>query len=176
MTTRSKLHVTVGALALAAGVATGASGAAETDATAKAAMQTSGGSPAGTVTLQQAANGVLITVQLQNLPDGSHGFHIHETGLCEPDFQAAGGHFSPTGREHGLDNPEGPHAGDLPNIVVHEDGSAAAQFFTAAVTLNDGDTSLFDGDGSAIIVHAQGDSHGQDPMAGGRIACGVIEK
>jgi len=113
---------------------------------------------------------------LQGLPTGWRGFHLHETGGCGPDFSAAGGHFAPRGNAHGLLNPEGPHAGDLPNLGVAEDGSAQAEFFTDRVSLSpDVENTLMDADGSAVVIHANPDSHEADAVTGDRIACGVIE-
>lgn len=106
-------------------------------------------------------------------------FTSTKTGQCDtPDFKSAGGHYNPTGNQHGWGNPEGHHAGDLPNAHVHEDGRLAIEYFTNAVTLGEGNTTLFDGDGSAIVMHAGADDYQTDPAgdAGARIACGVIEK
>lgn len=108
------------------------------------------------------------------LAPGEHGFHIHETGSCEPDFSAAGDHFNPDGRGHGFASEEGPHAGDLPNIFVGADGSAEAHFFNSRITLDDGPSGLFDQDGAAFIVHEKPDSYQAEAGAGGRVACGAI--
>jgi len=145
-------------------------------ATATALMSGQDGSPMGTVTLTQGPNGVLISADVGNLSPGAHGFHIHSVGACTPDFSAAGGHFAPGGEGHGFMHKDGSHAGDLPNIHAAGDGTARADYFTDQVTLaSDTETSLFDADGSAIIIHAQPDSYGADPGAGDRVACGVIE-
>lgn len=145
----------------------------------QAQVMTADGQDAGTVTFTQLANGVLVEADLQNLPEGEHGFHIHETGACEPDFQAAGGHYNPAGAEHGLDSPDGPHAGDLPNIHVMADGTAmvdhvASQLTLAAEDDDEAPFTLADADGSAIMVHAQPDDYQDVDSAGDRIACGVI--
>lgn len=134
------------------------------------------GAEMGEVVLTQGPSGVLISADVRGLSAGGHGFHIHSVGACQPDFGAAGGHFNPEEVGHGLLREEAPHPGDLPNVYAGADGVARADFFTSAVTLgSDGDYSLFDEDGSAIIVHAQPDSYGADPAAGDRVACGVIE-
>ena len=136
---------------------------------------------AGSVTLTQTPNGVLIEAHLKELPDGEHGFHIHETGKCDaPDFKSAGGHFNPTDAEHGLHVEGGPHAGDMPNIHFPEDGDKGLRFevLNAMVSLEEGEEGyLLDEDGSAIMVHAGPDDYESQPSgdAGGRIACGVIE-
>ncbi len=107
---------------------------------------------------------------------GNHGIHIHAVGSCAPDFGAAGGHFNPAGAKHGLDNPGGPHAGDLPNIVFSTDGSAGYEAVTDRITLGPGERSIFDADGTALIIHAGPDDQKTDPTgsSGARIACGVL--
>jgi Cu-Zn family superoxide dismutase len=147
------------------------------DVTARANMVGPGGASLGTVTLIQTPQGVLVAADLQSLTPGAHGFHIHETGSCDPDFKAAGGHFNPHGASHGYGHEGQPHAGDMPNVYAHGDGTARADVLNALVTLEEGAAgSLFDGDGSAVIVHAEGDSYGDKAGAGDRVACGVIER
>ena len=163
----------IAALALAA--CGGDSGPSDVGARASATLAGADGAPIGDVTLTQGPNGVLISADLRGLTPGPHGFHIHGVGACTPDFSAAGGHYAPGGEGHGLMHEDGSHAGDLPNIHATDDGSARADYFTAAVTLDaSADHSLFDDDGSAFIVHAKPDSYGEAPEAGDRIACGVI--
>lgn len=144
--------------------------------TATANLQTADGKPAGTATFTQYPNGVLIAVELSGLSPGERGIHIHQTGQCSPDFSAAGDHFAPEGNDHGIAHEGGMHAGDLPNIFVSGDGTAKAHYFNDRITLEEGEASLFDDDGSALIVHAQADTYGQEAGAGGRDACGVIEQ
>ena len=133
------------------------------------------GAPMGEVSLTQGPNGVLISADVHGLSPGAHGFHIHGVGACTPDFSAAGGHFNPGGEGHGFMHEDGSHSGDLPNIHAGADGAARADVFSDAITLaEDRDHSLFDDDGSAIIIHAKPDSYGDDPAAGDRVACGVI--
>ena len=151
----------------------------ETDAgahpTATAHLVGPDGRAMGTVTLIEGPNGVLVQADVTGLSPGGHGFHIHAVGACEPDFSAAGDHFNPEGIGHGFMEDGGWHAGDLPNIYAAADGTARADVFTAAVTLTPGpENSIFDADGSAIIVHAKPDSYGESPGAGDRVACGVI--
>ena len=128
----------------------------------------------GEVTIIQGPRGLLIQARLTGVPEGWHGFHIHETGSCEPDFSAAGGHYNPTGIGHGILHEDGHHPGDTVNIYAHADGVANADQYTVDATLGAGVTTLFDADGSAIIVHEGPDSYGEAPGAGARIACGVI--
>jgi Cu-Zn family superoxide dismutase len=107
------------------------------------------------------------------------GFTIHSVGKCDPPgFASAGPHFNPLGRKHGLQTSEGPHAGDLPNLVVGGDGRAHFDMVIARFTLSAGPLSLFDSDGSALVVHASPDDQITDPAgnAGPGIACGVIQR
>ena len=146
---------------------------------AQAELKGANGSSMGTVTLEQTPNGVLINAMLEHLSPGVHAFHIHETGKCEPPFKSAGGHFNPEGHKHGLKNPAGLHAGDLPNIDAGADGTARFQFFAQGVTLEAGKkNSLLDADGSTLVVHDKADDLASDPAgsAGDRIACGVITR
>ena len=163
--------------ALAGLAACGGDQPAETGARAVAVMRGADGAAMGKVDLTQGPNGVLVSADLHGLAPGPHGFHLHAVGACAPDFSAAGGHFDPDGIGHGFMNPDGIHAGDLPNIYAGADGAARADYFTSKVALGgDSSASLFDSDGSAVIVHAGPDSYGAEPGAGDRVACGVIEK
>ena len=162
------------ALALAA--CGGDSAPAAIGASASANLTGPDGAPMGTVTLTQGPHGVLISADVSGLSPGAHGFHIHALGACAPDFAAAGDHFNPRSGGHGFLHEDGAHAGDLPNIHAGADGAARADYFSDAVTLGEGvDHSVFDDDGSAIIVHAKPDSYGKDAGAGDRVACGVIQ-
>jgi len=145
-------------------------------ASASATLTNRDGETVGTVTLQETANGVLLRAEFDGLPPGTHGFHIHETGLCTPDFSAAGGHFAGGGESHGFIVATGPHAGDLPNIHVPESGRLTVEMFNDRITLDAGQGAIREGDGSAIIVHAGADDYESQPSgdAGERIACGVI--
>jgi len=135
------------------------------------------GETVGIALVTEIPGGVFIEAEFTGLPPGSHGFHIHETGLCEPPFGAAGGHFNPTGKQHGRDNPRGAHVGDLMNLHVPESGIMTVSAVAEGATLKArGDHSLADADGSALVVHENADDNVSDPSgdAGGRIACGVI--
>jgi Cu-Zn family superoxide dismutase len=143
---------------------------------AEAEVHASDGATIGTVTVTELAKGVHIVADVSDLPAGVHAFHIHAVGLCEPPFTSAGGHFNPTGAQHGWNNPSGHHAGDFANVHVGEDSALTLEIFTDAVTMGDGETSLFDADGSAIVMHQGPDDYHSDPAgdAGARIACAVI--
>ncbi|KUP06084.1 superoxide dismutase [Bacillus coahuilensis m2-6] len=133
----------------------------------------------GTVLLQEVAEGVNMTIDLEGLPPGEHAMHFHEKGECEPpDFTSAGDHYNPEDKQHGLLNPEGAHAGDLPNLVVGEDGVASVEILAPSVTLSEGTTTLFTKQGTSLIIHEAGDDGMSQPAgdAGVRIACGVISK
>ncbi len=146
---------------------------------ATAELRNAKGEVVGTASFWEDANGVRIAAQVRSVPAGRHGFHIHAIGKCDPpDFTTAGGHFNPTGKKHGLKSPDGPHAGDLPNLEVAADGTGRLDYVTKLVTLGAGPTSLFDADGSALVLHANPDDEATDPTgnSGGRIACGVIVK
>ena len=146
--------------------------------TAAAEMIDTDGAVIGKATFEQTPHGVLMNVEVAGLPPGAHGIHLHAVGACTPDFTAATGHINPNGVPHGLRNPEGPDHGDLPNLFVHADGSARAEFFTVLVSVSGGEMpALLDEDGSAVIIHENPDDHLTQPIggAGGRISCGVIE-
>ena len=138
------------------------------------------GSPIGTAQLWQDQNGtVSVEIASLSLPAGTHGIHFHEIGTCDGGataFSTAGGHYNPLTKEHGLDNPRGPHAGDAPNIVTPASGAGRVTFSTNRVTLTPGTLTLLDANGSSIVVHASADDQVSQPSgnSGARIACGVI--
>jgi Cu-Zn family superoxide dismutase len=145
----------------------------------KAVLRNADGKEVGTAVFTPTKNGVEVQVQVANLPPGKHGIHIHAAGKCEPpDFKSAGAHFNPSGRKHGLQNPAGAHAGDLPNLTVGDDGKGKGTLTARGATLGDGEGSLFGPGGTALVVHADPDDEKTDPAgnSGARIACGVIEK
>lgn len=146
--------------------------------TAHADLKNAAGETIGRATLTDGPAGVLIHVELTSAPEGVHAFHIHAVGQCAPTFAAAGGHFNPAGHHHGVMNPQGRHAGDLPNVWVPANGRLTFDAFADGVTLKAGANSLFDSDGTALVMHGGADDYASDPAgaAGARIACGVVTK
>jgi superoxide dismutase, Cu-Zn family len=146
--------------------------------TAHADLKNAGGETIGRATLTDGPAGVLIHVELTGAPPGAHAFHIHAVGQCAPPFTSAGGHFNPAGHQHGFMNAQGRHAGDLPNIWVPADGHLTFDAFADGVTLKAGADSLFDADGSALVMHGGADDYASDPAgaAGPRVACGVVTR
>jgi superoxide dismutase, Cu-Zn family len=141
---------------------------------AVATLKTAEGSDVGMATVQQMGESLQATVEVHDMPQGMHGAHVHMTGACEaPDFTSAGGHWNPTGAQHGLENPQGAHAGDMPNLEVGANGSGTLTFMLPAGTYEQ----LMDEDGAAFVVHAGPDDLKTDPSgdSGARVACGVFE-
>jgi superoxide dismutase, Cu-Zn family len=154
----------------------------EPDAIAK--MINARGQEVGEAALFETPHGVLIEVDLRNYTNrqhvlpGVHAFHIHALGRCDPpDFKAIGEHYNPTARQHGVLNPEGMHVGDLLNLHMPVGQAQHFEVLAAYATLGPGDNSLFDADGSILVIHEHSDDYRTDPTgnAGGAVACGVIE-
>jgi Cu-Zn family superoxide dismutase len=146
---------------------------------ASAAFVNADGATVGWARLVEDATGrVHVNIHVKGLAPGLHGIHVHAVGSCSPTFAAAGGHYNPLAHQHGLDNPAGPHAGDLPNLVVNGAGIGRLDATTDRVTLSPGSATLFDATGSAFIIHANPDDQVTDATNGGsgaRIACAVID-
>jgi superoxide dismutase, Cu-Zn family len=143
---------------------------------ATAEFKTANGQSVGTMRLIQEGDVVHLLGTFSGLPAGPHGIHIHAVGSCTPTFDAAGPHYNPMGKQHGLESPSGAHAGDMPNLQIAADGSGSYDHKNPMVTLRQGPNTLYDADGSAIIIHAGPDDYKSDPTgnSGGRIACAVI--
>jgi Cu-Zn family superoxide dismutase len=166
-------------------VAQGAGGASSTAASAPAGAATSAaaelkdkaGASKGRATAQAMGNGVHVTANLANVAPGTYAVHVHTVGNCTaPDFTSAGPHWNPEGKQHGKDNPAGPHKGDLPNVTIGADGRGTVSSHITGVTLTGGSNALLDADGAAVVLHAGVDDYRTDPTgnAGGRAACGVF--
>lgn len=138
------------------------------------------GAVKGVATLSSTKDGVKIRLRAHGLEPGEHALHFHQVAKCEgPDFKTAGPHFNPAGKQHGMQNPQGSHAGDMPNFKAKKNGNANFTYVNKAVSLTDeGGKSLFANGGTAIIIHAKADDYKTDPSgnAGDRVACGVITK
>jgi Cu-Zn family superoxide dismutase len=146
--------------------------------TATAALKNANGGDVGTAEMTQTPAGVLIKLSVKGLPPGDHAFHVHAVGKCEPPFESAGPHFNPANKKHGLMATDGPHAGDMPNLHIPAGGELVVEVLNNSVTLEKGKpNSVFDTDGSTLMIHAGVDDYKTDPAgnAGGRISCGVIQ-
>ena len=163
-------------LAAGLGLLTGCSSTAlESRATAE--LKDKDGKMVGQAFFRERSDGVLMRMEVKGLTPGLHAVHVHSVGKCEgPGFISAAGHFNPAGKKHGLNSLAGPHAGDLPNMLVAKDGSGRFEVRTDAINLKAGPASVFDSDGSALIIHAGIDDYATDPTgnAGDRAACGLI--
>ena len=141
---------------------------------AVAILKTAAGADVGRVSASEVAGGLRFTIDAKTLPRGTHGTHVHAVGQCTgPDFASAGGHWNPTGMKHGSMNPQGPHEGDLPNLIIGTDGRGTIGITIPGATM----AGRMDADGSAFVVHAGPDDMMTDPAgnSGGRIACGVFQ-
>lgn len=145
---------------------------------AGAELRKADGQAVARATVEPSGEGLRLRIEATALPAGTYGAHIHMTGRCDaPDFASAGGHWNPMSRQHGSENPQGPHMGDLPNLVVAANGTGSVSFDIPHATLRgDGDHALLDADGAAVVVHASPDDYRTDPSgnSGARIACGVL--
>lgn len=168
--------------ALLGGCAAGAAGGSAPALTSIATLRDTAGRAVGTVRLTERDEVVTVEAAVSGVAPGAHGIHFHAVGRCAPangdPFGAAGGHYNPEQTEHGLENPRGAHAGDLPNIQVGADGSGRLETTTARLTLGTGPTSVYDADGTAVVLHAGTDDQRTNPAgdSGRRVACGVVQR
>ena len=175
---RPTLFLTIAAAALAAAPLTGCV-TDEPQGGAAMALVNSAGQSIGTVRAWQTTGGIAFHIYASGLPHGVHGIHVHSVGRCDPpDFASAGAHWNPAARKHGLANPAGPHAGDLPNVTVAANGVMGETVTLSGASLTGPGTAgvLLDGDGASLVIHASADDNVTDPSgnSGARIACGVI--
>ena len=174
MAHRFRLSVVLAALLLAISVPSASAYGARH---AGAELRDAGGAAVGWARFTEDSSGILhVNVQVRGLSEGLHGIHIHAIGQCSPTFAAAGGHHNPLGHDHGLDSTTGAHAGDLPNLVVNGAGNGHLDATSDRATLSAGPVSIFDLDGSALVIHFGEDDQVTNPTgnSGSRIACGVI--
>jgi Cu-Zn family superoxide dismutase len=146
---------------------------------ATASLVDSTGARVGVATFSDSAGSGWLAVSVTGLTPGPHGMHIHESGTCTtPEFKSAGGHFNPDSKKHGTANPEGPHAGDLPNLLVEEDGSADTTLAVSRSLLAEGASSMLGAQQRSLVIHADPDDEKTDPSgnSGARVVCGVIER
>lgn len=143
----------------------------------QATLYSADGRPVGTAKLVSSGDGVSLAATFSGLTPGTHAVHLHTTGKCEgPKFTSAGGHLNPAMHEHGKENPRGSHLGDLPNAEVASNGGASiTAMLTGAKDMLV--ATIYDADGTAIVVHEKADDYRTDPTgnAGDRIACGVFK-
>jgi Cu-Zn family superoxide dismutase len=175
MTTRSILAATT-ALALSALTLAGAQGDRKA---ATAEVKDAQGKVVATAKFKGVKGGVQLSVKATGLPAGVHAIHIHTVGKCEgPAFTTAGGHFNPAKKQHGMMNPAGHHAGDMPNFTINAKGTGTYKTVIQGVTLaGDGETSLFHSGGTSLVIHEKEDDMKSDPAgnAGPRLACGLVQ-
>ena len=148
-----------------------------TKAAAVADLVDATGKPAGTAIVTESTDGLWRDVSVNGVMQGPHGLHVHAVGKCDaPDFTTAGGHWNPTAHQHGHKNPQGPHAGDAPNLIANAKGAGRLKTWLGAGMIATGATPLLDADGAAVVLHADADDEMTDPSgkSGKRILCGVL--
>jgi superoxide dismutase, Cu-Zn family len=142
-----------------------------------ATLRDSAGRTMAQATATQVEQGIRLRVEANGFTPGGHGIHIHAVGRCDaPTFDSAGPHWNAANRQHGLQNPQGPHTGDMPNLLIGADGRGTLEYVIPNARLTGGSASLLDSDGAALIIHAQPDDQTTDPSgnSGARVACGVF--
>lgn len=166
------------AAACASGCATSGDGDAGSQvAAARAEIRDVVGRSVARAEATQLGDAVRIRIEAAGLAPGTYAAHVHTAGRCEPpDFASAGPHWNPNQRQHGTQNPQGPHLGDLPNLAVGANGEGSLEFSIPRARLNGGAQALLDGDGASVMIHANPDDYRTDPSgnSGSRIACGLL--
>ena len=147
------------------------------NADAAADVRDAAGQSRARVSADQVGDSIRLRILATGLAAGSYAAHIHTAGRCDPPaFESAGGHWNPTNRQHGKNNPQGMHQGDLPNLLIGPDGRGSLEYLIAGAWLSAGAMPMLDADGAALVIHQRADDHRTDPSgnAGTRIACGVF--
>ena len=145
--------------------------------TAAADVRDAGGITMARASVSQLGDSLRVNVEAMGMRPGTYGVHLHTTGRCDPPgFTTAGPHWNPTAQQHGKNNPQGMHKGDLPNLAVGTDGRGSFEVTIAGALIAGEANALLDGDGAAVVLHASADDYRTDPSgnSGGRIACGVL--
>ena len=166
-------------LSACSGQVRGPGGKSLPDPIANASLFDTSGTRVGLATFSEVEGEGRMGISVSGLSPGQHGIHVHENGACTaPDFESAGGHFNPASKKHGLLNPEGPHAGDMPNLIVEADGSADTTLTVSASLVAQGEQSMIGAQKRALVIHADPDDQKTDPSgdSGSRVVCGVIER
>lgn len=143
----------------------------------EARISDAAGRPLARARASNVSEGLRIEITAEGLSAGTYGVHVHAAGRCDPPgFESAGPHWNPTMRQHGSQNPQGPHRGDLPNLSVGANGQGEIAFIVPDAQLAGGVGGMFDADGAALVVHARPDDYRTDPSgnSGARIGCGVF--
>ena len=144
---------------------------------AQAEIRDAAGRVVATASASQASGRLVVRVEAAGLAPGTYAAHIHTAGRCDPPaFETAGPHWNPAQRQHGTQNPQGPHLGDLPNLLVGANGEGSFELGIGGAELSAGSHPLLDRDGAALVIHASPDDYRTDPSgnSGARIACGVF--
>lgn len=160
-----------------ASTGTNAAGNTQTSGQGGTPMLDAQGKQVAVANVVQQGDEFLVTVSVTDMAPGTYAAHIHTTGRCDaPTFETAGGHWNPTGRQHGSQNPQGQHLGDLPNVTIGDSRHGQIEFRVPNASVEGGANPLLDADGAAVVIHAGPDDYRTDPSgnSGDRIACGVL--
>jgi len=164
------------AVAGLAALAVGACATTQNDGFASGQLRDASGGRHGDVFARPEGGRIRIDVRANNITPGTYGIHVHAVGRCDgPDFDSAGGHWNPTARRHGRDNPAGMHSGDLPNLIVGAERRATLSFMIDG-SYSGADNSLLDVNGASIVIHTAADDYRTDPsgQSGARMICAVL--